>query len=49
MNLAAQDTKTIVRETLEAAAKALEARSGNRMYRAAWRVAAKIIRSHKPD
>lgn len=38
-----------VRDRLELAARALETRSGNLIYIAAWRVAAKIIRAHKPD
>lgn len=47
MNVAIQDNKAIS-EALEAAACELEARAGNAIYQAAWRVAAKIIRARKP-
>jgi hypothetical protein len=43
------DAKTAVREALEAAAKMLENRAGNHVYRSAWRAAAKLVRSCKPD
>ncbi len=42
-------TKAAVRQALEAAAKDVEKRHGNRMYQAAFRIAIDIIRSHKPD
>jgi uncharacterized membrane-anchored protein len=48
MNAMAQDNKAAVREALEAVARELEARAGNALYRAAWKVAAKIVRSRKP-
>lgn len=38
----------IQRRTLEAAAKALEARSGNKLYMRAWEIGAEVIRSMKP-
>lgn len=38
----------LVRRALEAAAKAIEARSGNRLYTRAWVIAARVIRSMKP-
>lgn len=36
------------RRALEAAAKAIESRAGNAVYRRAWVIAAEIIRSMKP-
>lgn len=38
-----------VRDKLEMVARTLETRAGNAPYVKAWRVAAKIIRSNKPD
>lgn len=38
-----------VRDKLELVAKELLNRAGNAPYVKAWRVAAKIVRSHKPD
>jgi hypothetical protein len=49
MNIAIQDdTKSAVREALEAVALELEARGGNAIYVKAWKRAVKIVRSHKP-
>ncbi len=42
------DDQDAVREALEAAASDLENRAGNTVYRAAWKVAAKLIRARKP-
>lgn len=42
------DRDEIVRQTLEAAAKRIEARQGNPTYQTAWRTAAKVIRAMKP-
>ena len=36
------------RRALEAAAKAIESRAGNAVYRRAWVIAAEVIRSMKP-
>jgi hypothetical protein len=51
MNIAIQqeDLKAAVREALEAAACELETRSGNLIYRQAWKRAAEIIRARKPE
>lgn len=38
----------IARQALESAARKLEERSSNKLYMAAWKVAAKIVRSMKP-
>lgn len=38
----------IMRRTLEAAARAIEGRSGNALYQRAWEIAAEVIRSMKP-
>lgn len=43
------DTRTTLRLALEKVAQALEAKDTNSLYRAAWKAAAKIIRSYKPD
>jgi hypothetical protein len=43
------DVDYLVRAALERAACSLENRAGNKLYKAAWKVAAKIIRSHKPN
>lgn len=43
------DTRTTVRLALEKVAQGLEAKSGNHLYMAAWKAAAKFIRSYKPD
>lgn len=43
------ENKAAVREALEAIAKELENRAGNALYRAAWKVAAKIVRARKPE
>jgi hypothetical protein len=48
MVAAAQDANTSLRDKLEAIARELETRAGNPLYVAAWKVAAKIVRSHKP-
>lgn len=48
MNITAQEDNAAISEALEAAAKELEARAGNAIYRAAWKVAAKIVRARKP-
>jgi hypothetical protein len=47
MNATAPD-KIAISEALEAVAVELESRAGNLIYRAAWKVAAKIIRARKP-
>lgn len=46
---AGSDTKTILRRALEMIALDIERKSGNQMYLAAWRIAATIVRSYKPD
>jgi hypothetical protein len=38
----------VARRALEAAAKAVESRAGNAVYRRAWIIAAEVIRSMKP-
>jgi len=38
----------IIRRVLERAAKAVEERSGNAVYKRAWVIAAEVIRSLKP-
>lgn len=43
------DTRTTLRLALERVAQGLEARQGNALYMAAWKTAAKFIRSYKPD
>ena len=43
------DVNFLIGSALEKAACALENRAGNKLYKAAWKVAAKIIRSHKPN
>lgn len=43
------DTRTTLRLALEKVAQGLEARQGNALYMAAWKTAAKFIRSYKPD
>lgn len=43
------DTRTTLRLALEKIAQGLEAKSGNHLYIAAWKVAAKFIRSYKPE
>ncbi len=43
------DTRTTVRLALEKIAQGLEAKHGNHLYMAAWKTAAKFIRSYKPD
>jgi hypothetical protein len=43
------DTRTTLRLALEKIAQGLEAKSGNHLYMAAWKVAAKFIRSYKPE
>ncbi len=43
------DTRTTMRLALEKVAQGLEARQGNALYMAAWKSAAKFIRSYKPD
>jgi hypothetical protein len=43
------DTRTTVRRALEKVAQALETKHGNHLYMAAWKTAAKFIRSYKPD
>lgn len=48
-NVVSVCTKAAVREALETAAKEIERRHGNPMYQAAFRIAIRIIRSHKPD
>jgi hypothetical protein len=48
MVAATQDANTTLRDKLEAIARELETRAGNALYVAAWKVAAKIVRSHKP-
>jgi hypothetical protein len=37
------------RVLLEAIARELETRAGNKTYKAAWKIAAKIVRDKKPD
>jgi hypothetical protein len=37
----------VANETLEAAATRLEKQAGNRVYKAAWRAAAKLLRTMK--
>jgi hypothetical protein len=49
MSAAPLDDKTAVSQALEAVAQELEGRAGNALYRAAWKVAAKIIRARKPE
>jgi hypothetical protein len=48
MNIALPDANASLRDKLEAIARELETRAGNALYVAAWKVAAKIVRSHKP-
>jgi hypothetical protein len=43
------DPRTTLRLALEKVAQGLEARQGNALYMAAWKSAAKFIRSYKPD
>jgi hypothetical protein len=43
------DTRTTMRLALEKIAQALETKHGNHLYMAAWKTAAKFIRSYKPD
>lgn len=43
------DTRTTLRLALEKIAQGLENRDTNSLYKAAWKAAAKIIRSYKPD
>jgi hypothetical protein len=49
MVVATQDANASLRDKLEAIARELETRAGNALYVAAWKVAAKIVRSHKPS
>lgn len=49
MSAVAQDPNHAIREALEAVARELETRSANAIYQQAWKAAAKIIRSHKPE
>jgi hypothetical protein len=44
-----EEHKSAVRHALETVAKELDTRKTNSLYRAAWRAAAKIVRSYKPD
>lgn len=39
----------LIRIYLERVAAELETRAGNAAYKAAWRLAAKVIRANKPD
>jgi hypothetical protein len=48
MSAVPQDDKPTISDALEAVARELETRAGNAVYRAAWKVAAKIVRSRKP-
>lgn len=41
--------ESTVRITLERAAQRLERQAGNELYQRAWKTAAKVIRSMKPD
>lgn len=43
------ERESIERQALEAAAKRIEEEAGNSVYVAAWRRAARIVRSLKPD
>ena len=42
------DRDEIVRQTLEEAARRIEAHSGNNIYRMAWRKASMMLRAMKP-
>jgi hypothetical protein len=42
------DVDFLISSALEKAACSLENRAGNSLYKAAWKVAAKVIRSQKP-
>ena len=42
------DRDEIVRQTLEEAAKRIEQRQGNAVYRSAWKIAAMLLRRMKP-
>lgn len=43
------ERESIERQALEAAAKKLEQEAGNNLYMQAWKRAARIVRSLKPD
>ena len=43
------ERESVERQALEFAAKRLEAEAGNPVYMTAWRRAARIVRSLKPD
>jgi len=43
------DVDFLIASALEKAAFELENKAANKVYKAAWRAAAKIIRSHKPN
>lgn len=43
------ETARAVREALEHAAQKIENLSGNPTYKAAWKIAARTVRSSKPD
>lgn len=42
------ETTEAVSAALETVAIALENRAGNKIYKMAWRAAAKVVRAHKP-
>lgn len=42
------ERKDAAREAIEAAAKALEERAGNKLYEKAWKAGARLIRTLKP-
>ncbi len=47
MSAVTQGDQASIVEALEGAALELETRAGNSLYRAAWKVAAKIVRARK--